>query len=164
MNLNSRSFMVCLLCLVHPVLVFSASELTFNSSARPATLVLGDVDFLAADSSTGFHLRYSKGRDVTDTRLSKITTSGNKIRVSHPDGEPSFTFQIDTYDNHLAIHLLDAQGIGTGRNYSLSLELDSEDVAAYTLNDLMTTNAGNQRRRGRDRDRGNNTVVSWPYL
>jgi hypothetical protein len=45
MNLNLRSFIICLLCLAHPVLVFSASELTFNSSARPATLVLGDVDF-----------------------------------------------------------------------------------------------------------------------
>jgi hypothetical protein len=78
MNLNLRSFIICLLCLAHPVLVFSASELTFNSSARPATLVLGDVDFLAADSSAGFNLRYSNGKDVADTRLSKISTKKKK--------------------------------------------------------------------------------------
>ena len=158
MNLKKRSFMVCLLCLVQPVVVFSASELTFDSSAQPVTLVLGGENLLGSDASTGFNLRYSNGGDVMDTRLTNISRSGNKIRVSHPDGEPSFTFRIDTYDNHLAIHLLDMQGIGTGRNYSLSLELDAKDVAAYTLNDLMTANAGNQRRRG------NNTVLSWPYL
>jgi len=161
MNLTIRSFMVCLLCLAYPVLVFSASELTFNASAQPSKLVLGGESLLGYDSSTGFNLRYSKGDDVTNTRLSKISTSGNEIKVSHPDGKPEFTFQIDTYDNHLAIHLLDAQGIGTGRDYSLSLELDAEGVAVYTLNDLMTANTGNQRGR---RTRGNNTVLSWPYL
>lgn len=139
--------------------VFAASKLTFDTSGKPTSLALGGVEFLNS-KLPGFHLRYSNGKDVTDTILSKITTSGKKIMVSHPEGTPNFTFQIDTYPNHLAIHLLDAQGIGTGRNYSLSLELDSENVAAYTLNDLMTANAGNQRRRGR----GNNTVLSWPYL
>ena len=161
MNLNLRSFIICLLCLAHPVGVFSASELTFNDSGQPASLVLGDIDVLAADSSAGFNLRHSIGEKVTVTRLSKISTSGNKIRVSHPDGQPSFTFQIDTYPNHLAIHLLDAQGIGTGRDYSLSLKLDSKDVAAYALNDLMTANLGNQRgRRGVVYYPG----LSWPYL
>ncbi len=134
---------------------YAASELTFDDSAQPASLVLGGGEFLDSRSA-GFNLRYTDGEDVTNTRLSEISTSGNKITVSHPDGEPSFTFQIDTYDNHLAIHLLDAQGIGTGRNYSLSLELNTKDVAAYTLNDLMTVTAAKRRRK--------NTVLSWPYL
>jgi len=136
---------------------FAASELAFDTSAKPTSLVLGGVELLNSKSS-GFHLRYSNGKDVTDTLLSKISTSGKKIRVSHPKGKPNFTFEIDTYPNHLAIHLLDAQGIGTGRDYSLSLELDSTDIAVYTLNDLMTANTGNKRRKG------NNTVLSWPYL
>jgi len=164
MDLNIRSFVVYLLCLVHPVLVFSASELTFDSSGKPVTLVLGGENMLESDSSPGFHLRYSNGKEETDTRLSKISRSGDKIRVSDPNGQSSFTFRIDTYDNHLAIHLLDLQGIGTGRNYSLSLELGAKDVAAYTLNDLMTTNADNRKRKGISRVSGDNTVLSWPYL
>ena len=140
----------------------AASKLTFDASGNPARLVLGGGEFLNSNSS-GFNLRYSSGRNETDTRLTKISTSGNKIKVSHPDGTPNFTFQIDTYDNHLAIHLLDAQGIGTGQNYSLNLELDSKNVAAYTLNDLMTTNSSGRRRRARSIT-GGNTVLSWPYL
>jgi hypothetical protein len=147
MNLNRRSFIVCLWCLAQPVLVFSASELTFDASAQPSKLVLGGESFLESDSSTGFSLRYSNGSDVTDTHPSKISTSGNTIKVSHTDGKPEFTFRIDTYDHRLPIHLLDALGIGSGRDYSLSLELDCKDIAAYTLNDLMTTNTDNRRRR-----------------
>ena len=116
---------------------FAASELTFNSSARPSKLVLGGETFLESDSSTGFNLRYSNGRDVTETSLSRISTSGNTIKVSHPEGKSEFTFRIDTYDNHLAIHLLDAQGIGRGRDYSLSMEFDANNIAAYTLNNLL---------------------------
>ncbi|MFC1765840.1 hypothetical protein ACFL6U_27655, partial [Planctomycetota bacterium] len=157
-----KSFMVGWLCLALPGLLFAASKLTFNDSAQPTELVLGGKNFLTSDASMGFNLRYYQGRDVTSTRLSKISTSGHKIIVSHPDGKPEFTLRIDNYDNHLAIHLLDAQGIGTGRNYSLSLELDSTDVAAYTLNDLMTANGSTQR--GRASASGNNTVLSWPYL
>jgi hypothetical protein len=161
--MNIRSFVVSLLSLIYPALIFSASELTFDTSAKPTSLVLGGVEFLNSDSP-GFHLRYSNGREVTDTRLSKISRSGDKIRVSDPNGQSSFTFRIDTYDNHLAIHLLEMQGIGTGRNYSLSLELDSKDIAAYTLNDLMTTNADNRKRKGITRVSGDNTVLTWPYL
>ncbi|TWU45650.1 hypothetical protein Q31b_08260 [Novipirellula aureliae] len=146
----------CLLCLVLPGMVLSASELTFDTSGRPSKLVLGGKNVLRSGSSAGFNLSYTDGEDVTKTILSKIATSGNTIKVSHPDGKPSFIFQIDTYPNHLAIHLLDAEGIGTGRNYSLSLTLNSTDVAAYTLNDLMTANTDNRRRK--------NTVLNWPYL
>ncbi|TWU38903.1 hypothetical protein Q31b_39810 [Novipirellula aureliae] len=158
--------MICVLCLALPGPAFAASELSFDASAQPSKLVLGGKNFLASDASTGFNLRYSQGREVTNTRLSQISRSGNTIKVSHPDGTPEFTLQIDTHPNHLAIHLLDAKGIGTGRNYSLSLELDATDVAAYTLNDLMTVNAGNQRSRGRGRTgaSGNQTVLRWPYL
>ncbi|MFC1761199.1 hypothetical protein ACFL6U_03870 [Planctomycetota bacterium] len=164
MNFNIRSFIVCLCCLAHPVLVFSASELTFDSSARPSKLVLGGETFLESDSSTGFNLRTSNGRDATDTRLSEISTSGNRITVSHPEGKPEFTLQIDSYDNHLAIHLLDAQGIGTGRDYSLSLELDANSIAAYTLNNLAETNTGREGRKTRERAGGNKTVLNWPFL
>ena len=164
MNLTLRSFVVYLFCLVHPVLVFSASELIFDSSAKPTSLVLGGVELLNSNSS-GFHLRYFNGKKETNTRLSKISRSGDKISVSDPNGQTSFTFRIEPSDNHLTIHLMDMQGIGTGQNYSLSLELDSKDIAAYTLNDLMTANFEGKKNKSTEMEIGRkNTVLSWPYL
>ena len=128
-------------------MVFSASELQFDTAAQPTTLVLGEKEMLRSGSSPGFTLHYSDGAEVREIVLNMIATSGNKIKVSHPDGQPSFIFQIDTYAHHLAIHLLRAQGIGTGRNVSLNFALNSTDLAAYTLNDLMTVNTGNRRRK-----------------
>ena len=145
-------------------MVFSASELAFDGSGQPCKLVLGGETFLKSDSATGFNLRYSGGRDVTDTALRKIAISGNTIRVSHPDGKLEFTLRIDFFDNHVAIHLLDAQGIGTGRGYSLSLALDANNIAAYTLNNLAETNTGREGRKRRARASGNRTVLTWPFL
>ena len=105
-------------------LSIAASELTFNSSGTPTSLVLGDVSFL--DSSNG-------GIFVTDggstSAPQSVVTNGNTVVVTATGGEV-FTLQIDTYDNHLAVHLMDIQGIGTGEGYSLSIELDSDDTAA----------------------------------
>lgn len=134
-------------------LIQAASELTFNEAARPATLMLGGANRLVDSSSAGFHLRNFAGEDVSDTLLSDITRNGNELTVSHADGMPSFTFRIDAYDNHLAIHLLDAQGIGSGHNYSLSLVLDADRIGAYTLNDLMES----KRRRKA-------ITLTWPHL
>lgn len=151
MYLKSQFFY--LLCVLLPGVLFSASELKFDSSARPQELVLGDREILSSGASGGFTLRNVDGKDVV---LSEIAMRDNKIKVSHPDGAPSFTFQIDSYDNHIAIHLLYAQGVGDGHGYSLSLSFNSTEVAAYTLNDYMTTNAGDRRRK--------NTELKWPYL
>ena len=145
-------------------MVFPASELAFNGSGQPCKLVLGGETFLKSDSATGFNLRHFRGRDVTDTPLSKVSISGSTSKVSHPDGKPEFTLRIDSYDNHLAIHLLDAQGIGTGRDYSLSLEFDANNIAAYTLNNLVETNTGKEGRKRRARASGNRTVLTWPFL
>ncbi len=145
-----------LLCLVLPGMVFAASALSFDDYARPSQLVLGVKDMLRSGDSAGFTIRYSDVENVAEASLSQIATVGNKIKVSHSNGQLSFIFQIDTYPNHIAIHLLEAEGIGTGRNYSLSLSFNSKDIAAYTLNDLMTANAGNRRRK--------HTELTWPYL
>jgi len=119
-------------------------------------LILGGENFLKGKVSSGFTLSHTNGKETTKTDLSKVVTSGNKIKVSHPDGKPNFIFQIDTHPNHIAIHLLDAEGLGTGRGYNLSLELNSKDIAAYTLNDLMTANSGNRRKKKLE--------LNWPYL
>ncbi|CAA6677686.1 Unannotated [Lentimonas sp. CC4] len=142
-----------LLLLVLPGLLFAMSELQFDRSARPEKLVLGDQEVMLPGASGAFTLRDAAGKEVA---LSQIETKGNAIKVSAPSGSPSFTFQIEPYPNHLAIHLLNAQGIGNGHDYSLSLSLNTTDVAAYTLNDYMTTNAGDRRR--------NDTQLNWPYL
>lgn len=134
-------------------LMHAASDLTFDASAPSATLVLGDADQLPTHCPVAFHLSSSNGEEVRDTQLSDIVMNGNELTVSHPDGLPSFTFRINAYANHLAIHLLDFKGIGSGRDYSLSLVFDSDDIAAYTLNDLMTSS---QRRK--------KTTLTWPNL
>ncbi len=163
--MNIKGWYACLLYLVLPGIALADSELKFDASGRPAKLVLGGKDVLRSGSSAGFVLHHSNGRDVTDTRLSRISTAGNKIRVSDPDGKTSFTFEIATYPNHLTIQLLDAQGIGTGRDYSLSLELDTADIAAYTLNDLVTANFEGRRKKSTEMQIGRtSTVLSWPYL
>ena len=143
---------------------FSKSELTFDSSGRPTTLVLGGVNMLESDPSAGFYLMH--GNEELGTRLSAISQIGNDITVSQSGGGPSFTFRINTYDNHVAIHLLDVQGIGTGQDYSLSLEIGSgsTDFAAYTLNDLVEANRGIEGRKRRERASENNTVLTWPFL
>ncbi len=142
------------------------TELTFDSSGRPAKLVLGGKNMLESGSSKGFLLRVDKGQEVIETHLNKISTSGNTIKVSRTGEKPEFTLQIDAYEHHLAIHLLDAKGVGTGQGYSLSLTFDSENIDAYTLNDLMTCNADSRKRKGVNRDQlsGDRTVLSWPYL
>jgi hypothetical protein len=138
-------------------LVRAESMLTFDSSAQPQKLVLGGKDLLGSGSSSGFYLLHkNEGEKERRTRLSDFSTSGNQITVSDSSGELSFTLRIEPFENHVAIHLLDAKGIGTGHEYGLSLEFDSEEIAAYTLNDYMTTNTGNRRRK--------NTELSWPYL
>jgi hypothetical protein len=129
------------------------SDLRFDDAGVPVSLVLGGRDMQGSGSSPGFELVYEGGKSE---RLGKFARSGDKIRVAHPDGEPSFIFQIQSYGHHVAIHLLDAKGIGTGRDYELRLVLNSKEVAAYTLNDLMTVNTGSRRRK--------NVVLSWPYL
>lgn len=142
------------LCLGGLLLVVSSpakSELSFESSGKMNRLVLGGVDFSDAKSS-GFTLRYPKGT----IRLNKISTSGNKIKVSNSEGTFGFVFQIDIYPRHVAIHLMEVNGVETGPDYSLSLQLDSLDIASYTLNDLMVDNSRNTRRR--------NTELKWPYL
>ncbi|MGJ8639251.1 MAG: hypothetical protein ACSHYA_07630 [Opitutaceae bacterium] len=147
---------VYLLCLVLPAMVFAASELKFDAAARPSSLVLGEQEMLRSGASIGFTLSYSDGETVKEASLDQIATLGNKVKVAHPNGHLSFTFQVDTFPNHIAIHLLEAQGIGTGRNYSLRLNFNSKDIAAYTLNDLMTANTGKRRRK--------DTELTWPYL
>lgn len=149
-----KRLLLILLYLVFPAVVFSASELTFDSSGRVEKLVLGDQDFLSG-AAGGFTLRYSDGGKEQEVRLTKISVSRNRIRAAHPAGKPSFTFQVDPYPNHVAVHLLDAQGIGSGHGYSLSLDLGTSGVTAYTLNDYMTVKGGKRR---------DSTKLNWPYL
>ncbi|MFC1765696.1 LamG-like jellyroll fold domain-containing protein [Planctomycetota bacterium] len=129
------------------VSAFAASELTFNSSGKPTSLVLGGVSFL--DSSNGGIVVTDRGSKRTPQ---SVVTNGNTVVVTANGGSPVFTLHIDSYDNHVAIHLMDAQGIGTGVDYSLSITIDSDDNAAYTLNDLMKASVGNQ------------TELTWPYI
>ncbi|WP_136079380.1 hypothetical protein [Pontiella desulfatans] len=155
-----RRVLICFFCAVAPLPVFSASELTFDYSAKPATLVLGGVNRFASNSSSGFHLRYFDGKDLTDTLLSDIATTGDEITVSHPNGLPRFTFRIDSFANHLAIHLIDVQGIGTDRNWGLSLELRANaDVGHFPLNGMADST-------GRDWPYGISDQIdlNWPYL
>ncbi|MDF7823587.1 hypothetical protein P4B35_06140 [Pontiellaceae bacterium B12227] len=123
---------------------YGASELTFDASAKPATLVLGDHDLYESNSSAGFHLRHFDGEDITDTLLSDISTSGDEITVSHSDGLPSFTFRIDSFDKHLAIHLVDVQGIGTNdRNWGINLYLRSNaNVGHFSLSNIADSTSG----------------------
>ncbi|MDA9260384.1 hypothetical protein N9P58_00795 [Puniceicoccaceae bacterium] len=136
-------------------LSFGVSELTFDDSGRPVSVILGEVELLKSKSS-GFTLHYSDGENSKEMLLSEIATSGNTIKASSSNGYVHATFQLDSYDNHLAIHLLEVQGIGSGRGYRLSLDFDSKDIAAYALNDMATSNTGNRRRK--------HTELSWPYL
>jgi hypothetical protein len=143
-------------CLIFPGLALAASTLTFDSSGRPNKVVLGGKNLPGSGSSAGFYLFHKEGAEETRMHLSAVSTSGDEITVSDSSGEPSFTLRIESFDHHLAIHLLTAKGVGNGHNYRLTLKLNAAGIAAYTLNDLMTTNAGNRRRK--------NTEVSWPYL
>ncbi|MGJ8651245.1 MAG: hypothetical protein ACSHX4_12875 [Opitutaceae bacterium] len=132
-----RHLVFCFLILVQPMWVYAVSQLTFDGSAKPATLELGGVDRFTANASAGFHLRYFDGKDISDTHLSSISTNGNEITVSDATTSTSFTFRIDTYDNHLAIHLINVTGIGTDRNYGLRLVLRSNaNIGHFSLNDL----------------------------
>ncbi|TWU38882.1 hypothetical protein Q31b_39600 [Novipirellula aureliae] len=153
-NMYRRILVACLLWIPLPVWMLSASELTFDSAGKPSSLVLGDEKMLEFDSVAGFYL--SQGRERTGTRLSTLSQSGNEITVSESGGSPSFTFSVKSYKNHVAIHLLDFAGIGSGQGYRLSLRLSTEDsdaVEAYTLNDLMTAGARRQ-----------TVELTWPYL
>ena len=138
--------LIGLWALVSLKLSLAASELKFDASGHPIRLLLGGVECLDS-KSPGFVLRTSKEGKVIETPLSGIVISGDLMTVSHPDGKPSFTFEVKPYDKHLAIHLIKAEGIGNGREHALSLAFDTEDLAAYTLNDLMTENTGTRRRR-----------------
>lgn len=142
-----------LLCLLSPVMVFATSALNFDDSGQAMHLILNGVDHLQSDEWSGFELISKEGGRV---RLSEFAQAGDKIKVSHAGGEPSFVFQIQAFDQHIAIHLFEAEGIGSGHEYSLRLVLDTEAVAAYTLNDMMTTNAGKRRKKQLE--------LNWPYL
>lgn len=165
MNSYFRNLLLIVLSLILPGMALADSEIKFDASGRPSKLVLGGMDMRQSGSSAGFVLRYSNGREATDTRLGVISASGNKITASDADGKHNVTFEIDAYPNHLTIQLLNAQGIGTGRDYSLSLELDSTDIAAYALNDLATANFEGKKHKSTEMKIGRkNTVLSWPYL
>ncbi|MDF7808784.1 hypothetical protein P4E94_15150 [Pontiellaceae bacterium B12219] len=146
-----RCGVLCLAGLLTAVSSYAESELSFNASGEMDRLVLGGADF-SDTGSTGFILRHPKG----ETRLDKISETGNKIRVYDSEKTFGVVFQIDTYPRHAVIHLLDVKGVGDGLDYSLSLQIDSEDIAVYTLNDLMNA-------RGSVR-KNKNTVLTWPYL
>jgi hypothetical protein len=124
--------------------VFAASELTFDASATPTSLVLGDVNLFESNSSAGFYLN--------GTKLNSLSQSGNEITVSQSGGTPNFTFEINTYDNHVAIHLVDMSFSGTGADSSLTLKLYTQGAKAYTLNDLM------------EADSDEDMDLTWPYL
>ncbi|MGD9418416.1 MAG: hypothetical protein Q7R22_005700 [Verrucomicrobiota bacterium JB025] len=138
-----------------PVRAFAQSELAFDGTGKSARLILGGQEF-ALSRSSGFRFEHGEGKDKSVVDLSVVGTSGNELRVAAPGGMPAFTFRIDAYDKHLAVHLLHAEGIGSGRDCRLSLVLDSTKVAAYTLNDMMTANTENRRRK--------TTELVWPYL
>ena len=117
-NMNKWCLSVCLWCLAHPGLVYSASELTFASSARPSKLVLGDAEFSIADSS-GFTLHHTAGGKVSETRLNRVVRSGNTIKVAHPDGKPEFTLSsqaVAVRDN--------CQGVEIHNNLLVSADAD----------------------------------------
>ncbi|MDF7809618.1 hypothetical protein P4E94_19425, partial [Pontiellaceae bacterium B12219] len=142
-----------LLSLIFPLRVFSASELVFDAAAQPTSLVLGDADFFDNDAADGFYLYHFDGEEVTTTKLSTLSASDDEITISNPDGDETFTFSVEAYDHHLAIHLMDMEGIGTGRSYALSLILSAaSNVCAYTLNDMMTASDGTT------------ITLKWPYL
>ncbi|MCP5537940.1 MAG: hypothetical protein H7A51_17115 [Akkermansiaceae bacterium] len=145
-----------IISLLSPLTAQAASELCFDGSGRVSALVLGGEHLLPSKSSSGFYLHNVRGGKNADVHLSEVETTGNKIKVSHPRGSPSFLFQVDTYPKHVAIHLLEARGIGNGRDHSLGLVIDAKQIAAYTLNDLMTVDTGGRRKKKLE--------LQWPYL
>jgi hypothetical protein len=148
-----RGIFFSVLCLFLPVVLFAASALNFDNSGQVTSLVLNDVNYLKSDVWSGFELVSKEGKRV---RLSEVARSGDKIKVSYTGGEPSFVFQIEAFDHHVAIHLLEAKGIGSGHDYTLSLALETEAVAAYTLNDMMTISSGKRHKKKLE--------LKWPYL
>ncbi|CAA6692437.1 Unannotated [Lentimonas sp. CC19] len=125
--------------LLFPVLqCMGASHFTFDSSAEPASLVLGGVDRLNQTSSDGFYLRHFDGKDVTATQLTHVTFDGDTLTVSESGGLPQFTLRIDTYDQHVSIHLIEVEGIGDSLAYGLVLELDTNaNIGLRRLSDIV---------------------------
>lgn len=133
---------------------FAASDLTFNSSGIPTSLVLDDTDMLGSTANAGFFLTLPDGSTV---QLNTLTQSGDEITVSRSGGTETFTFILKSYDHHVAMHLIDVEGLEEPIvDYSLQLKLFSPnrlEIQPYTINDLMSSNASNYY-----------VYLNWPYL
>jgi len=132
---------VPLLCLawLTAMSCLGASQLTFSSNGKPATLVLNGVNRYSSNSTDGFHLRYFNGQDVTDTLLGNAVTEGNLVTVSVSGGLPRFTFRIDAYDKHLSIHLVNVEGLADDemRKYGIRFQLNANAAIGFkTLDDV----------------------------
>lgn len=113
-----------------------ASELSFDSSAQPATLVLYGVNRLGSSTSDGFHMRYFDGEEYTDTILAHASTDGSLVAVSQSGGYPRFTFRIDAYDKHVSVHLVNVEGIPEEKLRAYGVYLKLEGNAAIGFKDL----------------------------
>jgi len=143
-----------MLAMAGAMTAFAASQLTFNSSAVPTALTLDDADVLGSNSTAGFYLTYNGG---TATKLNTLTQSGDTIRVTNSSGSPEFTFLLQSYDHHVAMHLIDTEGLGASpQDYSLQLRLFSPSnlqINPYSINNLMTTSSSRAY-----------VYLNWPYL
>lgn len=149
-NLKHRILLLALPLASLALPCFGASQLTFDSSAQPTGLVLGDVSCLAASPDNGFFLREGE----KDNRLVIATTSGNTLIVSATGGSPRFTFRVDEYARHLSLHLTKVEGVGTNRNFQLRLSLQGKaEIGFKTLDDMISA-------------RSNSTTLTmrWDYL
>ncbi|VGO13858.1 hypothetical protein PDESU_02415 [Pontiella desulfatans] len=123
-----------------------ASELTFNASGKPTSLVLNDASLLLPLSSDGFHMVYFDGEDRIDTQLGHAVTAGDTVAVSESGGLPRFTFRIDEYARHLSIHLIDVEGIADDdlQAYGVYLKLRVQDTLGFKDLDDVIYSTGTQ--------------------
>jgi hypothetical protein len=104
--------------LLRHILVFlampclGASQLTFDSSAKPSSLVLGGVSRLAASPVNGFFLRAGP----TETRMVNASTLGNTLVLSVAGGLPRFTFRVDVDPGPICLPSPDMMEYGSGND------------------------------------------------
>ncbi len=133
-HLITRLFLLCTLI----PFAHGQSELTFESAeGRPATLVLGGVDRFQFREQSGFFSYQFVDNEMVETRLTDIVTDGEYVTLTHPNGEAKFTFQVVPYDNYVVIHLVETEGIGTGRDWGVKLYLKgNRHVGHFSMNGM----------------------------
>lgn len=146
-----------LFLIMNVIYSYAVTEISFNSSAEVTKLILDDMNVLSSSKVSGFKLYYDDGNTSKTISIDKLIKKGDTVIVYNSKGEEHFTFLVQSYKHHVAIHLIDTAGLGSNpQYYHLQLMIYSgisNSISAYTINDLMTRTESS-------------TYVSldWPYL